>query len=74
MSIGLFLEILFQKPSSWIGSSPKLAVSHGNNLLFRGDRMKNPMDCDTVIPKRTVMISNASTEDKQYLFVFLDTN
>lgn len=36
--------------------------------------MKNPMDCDTVIPKRTVMISNASTEDKQYLFVFLDTN
>lgn len=36
--------------------------------------MKNPVDCDSVISKRTVMISNASTEDKLFLFTFLDIN
>lgn len=36
--------------------------------------MKNPVDCDSVISKRTVMISNASKEDKLFPFAFLDTN
>lgn len=35
--------------------------------------MKKPVACDPVIPKRTAMISNASTEDKLFLFVFMDT-
>lgn len=74
MNTGLFLEILFQKPSSNIGSSPRLAVRHRNKFSFLRDRMKKPVDCDTVIPKRIAMIFNASTEDKLFLFVFLDTN